>query len=404
METHSLFELNEYVKRVIALNFPEPLWINCEIAQIKEVRGNVYIDLVEQDELDNIIAQASAVIWYKSYLFIKNKLGQLANALLDTGSHIKVKVNVEFNERYGYKLVIEDIDPTYTLGRLEMHRQKILERLKMEDLLELNKSLKIPTVIQKIAVISSELAAGYKDFMAQILENQYGYQFEIDLYAASMQGQNTEREVCMAIDAVMQSNKSYDVLLIMRGGGSKLDLSFFDNYNIGSKIAKCTLPILTGIGHEIDQSIADIVAHSALKTPTACADYIIERMVNFESYILALKRQISQYTTNALISHHNNLQHYKTIVHRRPFEIIQTHKTMNENIIKTAKVTTLQKLDNETKKLLLIDQTLKVADPKNVLKRGFTFVKQDQDFVTSALNFNKSKQTEITFHDGKIKI
>jgi exodeoxyribonuclease VII large subunit len=177
LETHSLFELNEYIKRVIALNFPEPLWINCEIAQIKEVRGNVYIDLVEQDNQDNIIAQASAVIWYKSYLFIKNKLGHLANSLLSVGTHVKVKVIVEFNERYGYKLVIEDIDPTYTLGRLEINRQKIIERLKADQLFDLNKCIELPAVIQKIAIISSDQAAGYKDFIAQISENQYGYHF-----------------------------------------------------------------------------------------------------------------------------------------------------------------------------------------------------------------------------------
>jgi exodeoxyribonuclease VII large subunit len=404
LETHSLFELNEYIKRVIALNFPEPLWINCEIAQIKEVRGNVYIDLVEQDIQDNIIAQASAVIWYKSYLFIKNKLGHLANSLLSVGTHVKVKVIVEFNERYGYKLVIEDIDPTYTLGRLEINRQKIIERLKADQLFDLNKCIELPAVIQKIAIISSDQAAGYKDFIAQISENQYGYHFSFQLYTASMQGQNTEREVCMALDSILNSDVKYDAILIMRGGGSKLDLSFFDNYNIGAKIARSPIPVLTGIGHEIDQSIADMVANKALKTPTACADFIVERMVNFESAISILKRQIAQFSSNLLNLHQTNLQNYKTILARRPQEILQSQIVMLENFKKSTKISSLHLIESEKKRLLLIDQTLMVANPKNILKRGFAYIKQNDEFVTSASNFNASNQTEITFHDGKIQI
>ena len=404
METHSLFELNEYIKRVIALNFPEHIWINCEIAQIKEVRGNVYIDLVEQDQLDNIIAQASGVIWYKSFLFIKNKLGSLASSLLSAGSHVKVKVQVEFNERYGYKLVIDDIDPTYTLGRLEINRQKIIERLKEDNLFDSNKYIPLPSVIQKIAIISSEQAAGYKDFITQLSENQYGYQIEFHLYSAAMQGQNTEKDVCLAFDNINDSGINYDAVVIMRGGGSKLDLSFFDNYNIGAKIARCKYPVLTGIGHEIDQSIADMVANKSLKTPTACADFIIERMMNYESELLSLKRQIHQQAVQSVHHHRTNLQNMINLLQRRPLEIIQTHQLSVSNSLKTVRNNFVLILNNENKKLQLLEKALVIADPKNILQRGFTLIKQKNTYLKKSSEFNKDIKTEIIFHDGKVEI
>jgi len=404
LESHSLFELNQYIKRVIALNFPEHVWINCEIAQIKEVRGNVYLDLVEQDQTDNIIAQASAVIWYKSFLFIKNKLGTLANSLLTGGAHVKIKVQVEFNERYGYKLVIDDIDPTYTLGRLEINRQKIIERLKEDDLFDSNKFVPLPKVIQKIAIISSEQAAGYKDFITQLSENQFGYQIEFHLYSSSMQGQNTEKDVCFAFDNIIESSINYDAVIIMRGGGSKLDLSFFDNYNIGAKIAKCPFPVLTGIGHEIDQSIADMVANKSLKTPTACADFIIERMMNFESELLSLKRQIHQQALQSVNIQSTNLKNTVSLLQRRPLEIIQTQMIMQETNRKTIKNNYSKIMNNELRRIELLNKAVLIANPTNILKRGFTLVKQNNMYLTKSSDLNKNIKTEIIFHDGKVKI
>jgi exodeoxyribonuclease VII large subunit len=404
LESHSLFELNQYIKRVIALNFPEHIWINCEIAQIKEVRGNVYIDLVEQDQTDNIIAQASAVIWYKSFLFIKNKLGTLTNSLLSEGAHVKIKVQVEFNERYGYKLVIDDIDPTYTLGRLEINRQKIIERLKEDNLFDSNKLVPLPKVIQKIAVISSDQAAGYKDFITQLSENQFGYQIEFHLYSSSMQGQNTEKDVCSAFDNIIESSINYDAVIIMRGGGSKLDLSFFDNYNIGAKIAKCPFPVLTGIGHEIDQSIADMVANKSLKTPTACADFIIERMMNFESELLSLKRQINQQALQSVNIQSTNLKNTVSLLQRRPSEIIQTQMMMQETNLKTIKNSYSKIINNELRRIELLKKAVFIANPSNILKRGFTLVKQNNTYLKNSADLNKNIKTEIIFHDGKVKI
>ncbi|MBK7220785.1 MAG: exodeoxyribonuclease VII large subunit [Saprospiraceae bacterium] len=207
-DTFTLFDLNEYLKRVIALNFPEPVWISCEIAQIKNARGNYYLDLVQQNEKEEVIAQSQAAIWYKSYLFLKAKLGDLLNSLLQEGTQIKIKVNVEYNERFGLKLIIEDIDPAYTLGQMELSRQKIMERLKTAGVTELNKNVVMPRVIQRIAVISSDTAAGFKDFTAHLEENKYGYQFTPTLFPAAMQGQNTEKEVVSQLQEIKLQNKT----------------------------------------------------------------------------------------------------------------------------------------------------------------------------------------------------
>ena len=199
MSSYTLFELNEYIKRVIALNFQEPVWIECEISQVKESRGNFYLDFVQKKEdSDEVVAQSSGYLWYKSALFLKKKLGDLFAALLKDGTAVKIKVYIEFHERYGLKLNIEDIDPSFTIGQLEMLRQKIIQRLKEEGKLNSNKLIPIPSVVQKIAVISSETAAGYIDFVQQIQHNIYGYQFTHTLFSAALQGSNTEKKVTAA--------------------------------------------------------------------------------------------------------------------------------------------------------------------------------------------------------------
>ena len=287
--SYSLYELNEYIRRVIALNFAEPIWVNAEISQIKEVRGNVYMDLVYHDDQTNEIkAQISAGIWFKSYLFLKNKLGALLPSLLSEGTHVLLKVQVEFTERYGMKLIVEDIDPSFTIGQMEMNRQKILQKLFDEGLTHQNKLTKLPVVIQRIAVISSDNAAGYIDFINHLSQNPYGYQFKTTLFRASLQGQNTEREVCQALNDISEDASKYDCTVIIRGGGSKLDLAWFDNFNIGARIAKSPIPVMTGIGHDINATVADTVAHTTLKTPTAAADFIISHNICFE-YLLVFK-------------------------------------------------------------------------------------------------------------------
>jgi exodeoxyribonuclease VII large subunit len=398
--SYSLFELNEYIRRVIALNFAEPIWVNCEISQVKEVRGNVYLDLIYQDETTgDITAQIGANIWYKSHLFIKNKLGDLLPAILKEGSHVLLKVNVEFNERYGMKLVIEDIDPSYTIGQMEMQRQKIIQKLTDDGLLDRNKETRLPSVIKRIAIISSETAAGFIDFRQHIIQNNYGYTFDMDLYQIALQGANTERDFTKAILAIEERSKDYDCILVIRGGGSKLDLAAFDHYNIGAKIGKSKIPVITGIGHDIDSTIADVCAYESCKTPTAVADFIIEHNYTFEAKVLEsmywIAQTAKQHIRHAELSLNQSIQ----LLHILPNDIIRTQYDLIDQGIDTALLHIRHRLSKASDSLTFADKQMKMLDPRFVLKRGYAIIRQEEKIITRAKHFNKNQPSTIEFFD-----
>ncbi|MEM1124333.1 MAG: exodeoxyribonuclease VII large subunit, partial [Bacteroidota bacterium] len=294
MQSYSLFELNEFIRRVFALNFQEAIWIRCEIAQINSSRGHYYLNLIEKSaEKDAIIAQSSGIIWARKYRQLRRTHKKLLDSLLRNGTAVLLQVKVDFDERYGFKLLVEDVDPSYTMGQMELKRQAILESLTQQGLLGLNQRISLPTVIQRVAIISSQTAAGLQDYLNQIAINTYGYQIHNQLFPAAMQGENVEKEVLRQLKKIALLKENYDAVVIIRGGGSKLDLVAFDNLVLGQAIAKFPLPVLVGIGHEIDETILDKVAHLSLKTPTAVADFLINRLLHFESSILECKNYIS---------------------------------------------------------------------------------------------------------------
>ena len=406
MQSYSLFELNEYIRRVIALNFNEPVWINCEIAQIKESRGNVYLELVEQDEKNNEIrARIDATIWYKSFLFIKNKLGALTPSVLSVGVKVLLKVNVEFHERYGLKLNIEDIDPSYTIGQLEMARQKIMQRLADEGVVSLNKSKALPLVFKNIAVISAANAAGYIDFADQLSNNPYGYSIRHVLFPAALQGQNTEREVCNALDNILSGEVQFDCIVIIRGGGSKLDLGGFDNFNIGYKIATSSLPVITGIGHEIDSTVADNVSRLSLKTPTAVANFMIDHNLAFESSIAELSQWIAKLSIQHLKRHEMMLSQTAQIIRMVPLEKIRQHEHNLRSISTQIKQTVTHILKWQTDKLQFSENRISILQPENVLRRGYAIVRSsDYVFITNTQSAAKYDRLNITFYDGTIEV
>jgi len=207
LEAFSLFEVNQYIRRVLALNFEEPFWVECEINSVSNSRGNVYLNLIEKaEDSEEVIASNSAQIWYRKFLFIKKKLGPLVDSILQSGIKVKLKVNVSYSERYGMSLVIEDIDPAYTFGQFEMTRQKTIESLRKKKLMDKNAALPLPEILQRIAVISSASAAGYQDFMEQLKENPYGYRFKVDLFQSAMQGTKTEKDVVAALRQAKKKN------------------------------------------------------------------------------------------------------------------------------------------------------------------------------------------------------
>ena len=404
MEAHRLSEVTNYIKQVIALNFEDSLWVTAEIAQAKTSGRHVYLELIEKDTAsEEIIASVSAVIWHPAYSFIRNKLGDLTNQILQDGTQIQCKVAIEFHPKYGLKFVVKDIDPSYTFGQLEIERQKTVERLQKEGLISKNKERPLPRVLQRLAIISSEKAAGLQDFLSHLNHNPYGYTFRTDLFQASVQGVKQEKELLEQLDNIAVHEKKYDCVVIIRGGGSRLDLSGFDSYNLAEKVALFPLPVITGIGHDIDHNVIEMVANSPMKTPTAAADFIIEHNLLFESSILELDQQLDRLARRLAsekrfelesVFHHINLVTRQNLVNRG---------NQVEQLDQEIRFQLRIKLKENRQLLDHTAQQIKLANPLELLKKGFTLIYQDSKPVKRGRDIELEKDLDVVFDDGTLK-
>jgi exodeoxyribonuclease VII large subunit len=275
----TLSELNLLIKDSLETAFPEQLWVVAEIAEMKINRtGHCYLELVEKNsETDAIVARARATIWAWQFRFIRPYFETTTGQPLTNGLKVLVAVTVEFHEVYGLSLNIKDIDPAYTLGDLARKRNEVIAQLTDEGIVDMNREISMPDIPSRIAIISSPTAAGYEDFMKQLENNPSGYSFYTKLFQATMQGTDAPRSIIMALYEVFEIADRFDVLVIIRGGGSQVDLGCFDDYEVAMHVAQFPLPVITGIGHEKDETVTDIVAHTKLKTPTAVAQFLIEK-------------------------------------------------------------------------------------------------------------------------------
>ncbi|QZT36722.1 exodeoxyribonuclease VII large subunit [Halosquirtibacter xylanolyticus] len=282
-----------FVENVISTSFKSPFWLNCELSEVKvNSRGHCFVQLVEKDnDSDKIVAKSSGIIWATSYTSLERKFSEATGQSIGPGVKVLLRVQVDFKALHGLNFQIQDIDPSYTLGEIERRRRETIARLKKEGLLERNSTMEKPWCFQNIAVISSEHAAGYQDFVDQVVRNRYGFSCKITLFQALLQGENAEASILEALDNISNHTEEFDGLVIIRGGGSQIDLSVFDSYSISKIIALWPVPVITGIGHTRDISVVDQVVAIPMKTPTAVADYIIERMlIVYEKLNLAAHR------------------------------------------------------------------------------------------------------------------
>ncbi len=406
MESYRLFEVNEYIRRVMALNFEEAVWIECEINQIGQKRGHHYLELVEKsEETDEIIAKARASMWYKDSVFIKKKLGKLFQSILQAGTQVKLKCEVDFHEVYGLNYTIKDIDVNFTVGQMELQRQKIIERLKSEDLLYKNQLKELAGVIQNIAVVSSETAAGFADFFQELKTNAYGYAFQVALFDSSVQGSRMEAEIVQSFKEINAEWRNYQAVIVIRGGGSKLDLSGFDNYHIAAQIAKCKLPVITGIGHEIDQTVSDLTAHTSLKTPTAVASYLIDHNMHFEGTCIDIHQRINELIFEELSYHQAELNMYMeklkgTINQRFIYE-----STFLENIGTQISSETYQIIRRQKELLNKNNELVKAYSIDTILKRGFNYsFDEEGKIIKSKSEASKKKTFTLQYHDGKLNV
>ena len=336
-EQLKLSELNGRVKQAVALSFTAPLWVVAEISELKINRnGHCYLVLIEKEEQgDGIVAQAKATIWSYTFRMLQPYFESTTGQPLTEGIKVLVSVSVEFHELYGYSLNIRDIDPTYTLGDMARRRKEIITRLQADGVFEMNKELELPLVPQKIAIVSSETAAGYQDFMDHLTNNDGKYKFYTKLFPAIMQGNQAESSIIEALEQIYGHEDFFDVVVIIRGGGSQADLSCFDNYNLAYFITQLPIPVLTGIGHEKDDSIVDMVANTRLKTPTAVAEFLVNTLAKFDTTIDELNWHFAQKVDEILLEARSKIEFYtRAIAPILQEKITKTNTKLDQTIYK----------------------------------------------------------------------
>lgn len=403
MKTYSLHELNEFLRRVVALNFNESIWVIAEIGQINTSRTHRFLSLLEK-EGEDVIAELSAVIWASDFRRIKRVLGENTEGVLSDGAEVRLRGRLDFHERYGLKFVIEDVDPTFTLGKMELERQQLIASLEAEGLLRLNARHPLPSVLKKLAVISSETAAGWEDFRSHIGENEYTYSFDITFFAAAMQGIFVEKEVMRQLRSIESRKADFDAIVIIRGGGAKLDLAAFDSGALCRAIADFPLPVLTGIGHEIDSTVADLVAHTSLKTPTAVADFLIAHNAAFESRVLELGNALRFYAQNRLNTEGSYLARAESaLTFPSQFLLKNEHQKLND-FSRRLTAAPLQIFKFEKIK---IDNALKIMDLMSIeatLKRGFSITRRADGSVLTSVRAVKTGDILATeLSDGSVE-
>ena len=399
---YTLFELNSIIKSVIAGSFPDAYWVAAEIAELKcNQKGHCYIELVEKED-EKTTAQIKATIWAYEYRRLASKFEKAAGELLKPGMRVLLRAEVTFHEVYGLSLNIRDIDPAYTLGEMARKKKEVIERLKKEGIMELNKSLPLPLVPQRIAVVSSPTAAGYGDFFKQLDSNPFGYRFAHVLFPALMQGQEAEKSLISALEEISRNAGDYDLAVIIRGGGSVVDLSCFDGYLTASHIAKFPLPVVTGIGHEKDDTVADMVAHTKMKTPTAVAEFVISGMRSFEEKVLDIRERTLAYTDRFLKDKRYELGALAQRISFVPLRISSLHGQRLALLRRDLEGLAAQALRREDTRCSGLDQAVRHLDPLNVLRRGYSITRHKGRVVKDASLLKRWAVIETRLRNGKI--
>ena len=315
--TLTLFELNTLVRDTLALEMPDEYWVEAELSEAQEVRGHCYMELIQKEEGSNTpVAKASAKCWANTWQLVKPHFMRITGQQIHAGMKVMLKVFAQFHESYGFSWIVTDIDPTYTMGDMARKRQEIIRLLKEEGVFELQKELQLPMFCQRVAVISSANAAGYGDFVNQLENNEYDFRFHTQLFPATMQGEGVEQSVILALEKIykmhlgFKNNEKFDCVVIIRGGGATSDLSGFDTLALAENVANFPIPIITGIGHERDESVLDMVSHTRVKTPTAAAAFLINHLKVVLDLIEDAEQRISSKVRQQMDVQKIQLLHY----------------------------------------------------------------------------------------------
>ena len=462
----TLLELNRLVREVIECEMPNEYWVEAELSECRESRGHCYMELVQYEESPSAmpdagavgasgafggsgafgasrafgsssglsgrtatpLAKASAKCWASKWTLIRPGFERTTGQRLHAGMKVLLKVYAQFHEAYGFSWIVTDIDPTYTLGDMARKRQEIIRQLKAEGVFDLQKGLRLPLFCQRIAIISSETAAGYGDFCNQLADNPYGFRFETRLFPATMQGEGVEQSIITALEriyAATQADGSFDAVVIIRGGGATSDMSGFDTLALAENVANFPIPIITGIGHDRDESILDMVSHTRVKTPTAAAAFLIDHLKTVLDAINDAQDRLAHAAQQKLITYHSALN---TLAETLPriFTTVRTRHearldALNSRIIATVRQSLItrqskisafeerlpilldRRLMAEKHRLQLIEEKAKSLDPALLLRRGFSITLKDGHALRDAAALRPGDEIETRLANGTVK-
>ena len=404
MEALSLYDLNALVRRSLEQCLPDEYWVQAELSDVRtNSTGHCYLEFIQKDSRsNNLIAKARGTIWANVYRLLKPYFEESTGQAFVSGIKVLVQVTVSFHELYGYSLTVQDIDPTYTLGDMARRRREILKQLEEEGVLTLNKELEMPVLPQRIAVVSSPTAAGYGDFCHQLKNNSRGFFFHTELFPALMQGDRVEESVLSALDAILNRQEDFDAVVIIRGGGATSDLSGFDTYLLAAACAQFPLPIITGIGHERDDTVLDSVAHTRVKTPTAAAEYLINCLDLVADELEVLISQLHESVRSRLTEEHRKLISYRN---RIPSAVVRRVSDAKLALLTTRKDISLAvqtSLSRQRHRLELLQQRLADASPEKMLARGYSITLKDGKVVKNAAMLNEEDEIITRFYRGEV--
>ena len=438
-KTLTLFELNALVRQTLELGMPDDYWVEAELSEIHEVRGHCYMELIQKDDHNNTpVAKASAKCWASTWRLARPHFERVTGQQLHAGMKVLLKVSAQFHENYGFSWIVTDIDPTYTMGDMARKRQEIIRQLKEEGVFDLQKELQLPMFCQRIAVISSANAAGYGDFVNQLENNDYGFRFHTQLFPAVMQGEGVEQSVIAALNKIfarlkkedsslftLHSSLNFDCVVIIRGGGATSDLSGFDTLALAENVANFPLPVITGIGHERDESVLDMVSHTRVKTPTAAAAFLISNLKSVldeiedcEQRIHAKVKQRMDMEKIRLLNYAQKIPMLFSVVRTRQEALLGQllvkmrssigYRLQNERhrlivLQNNMQPVLYRKLTDERHLLDLLSQRLIGLDPNRLLKRGYSITLKNGRTVRDVSQLKEGDELETRFENGTVR-
>ena len=418
---YTLRQLNLMVRDAIEMQLPDEYWVEAELSECRERGGHCYMELIEKEETTNTpVARASAKCWRQTWQMLRPHFERTTGQPLHAGLKVLLRVYAQYHEAYGFSWIVTDIDPTYTIGDMARKRQEIIRQLKEEGVFDLQRELRIPMFAQRIAVISAAGAAGYGDFCRQLADNDYGFHFEVKLFPAIMQGEQVEQSIIAALEKIYSEYSEYsenseyseksaplpppfDVVVIIRGGGATADLSGFDTLALAENVAQFPLPIITGIGHDRDESILDMVSNTRVKTPTAAAALLIDNLRQVLERLDNAHQRLSMAVSQRLANQKSRLATLQTLIPALVQRMLGNARHRIDLLESRLPMAVERLLTNQKHKLSQMELLLQSYDPQLLLSRGYSITLHNGRAVRDPKALKPGDEIETRLEKGTIR-